>query len=154
MIFYLDLRRPSTWSSMQFSTRFHLKIARNQVDNEQKLENNSQHGCKVTAIVLYNPNNDLASQAAFDARLQLFLEMEAQPAITPAIQKEFDDWWMNTLKEHERQRLGELAPGVFEKHMEQKRKLSSSKMGKRYERIKLGMVRHMRGRFSRVEKGV
>lgn len=132
---------------MLFPTRFHLKIAGNQADNEQELENNSQHGFKVTAIVLYDPNNDPAAQAAFDARLQFFLEMEDQPVITPAVQKEFDDWWMKTLREHERQRFRDgLAHGVFEKHMEQKRKLSSSKIPRRYERRSLGMVMHMRGR--------
>lgn len=133
MLSHLNLLRPSTWSSMLCPTRFHLIIAGNQADNNQKLEKNSHHGGEVTAIVLYDPNNGTAAQAAFDARLQFFLEMEAQPVITPAMQKEFDDWWMRTLKEHERQRfLDDLAKDVFEKHKEQKRKLCSSKISGRH----------------------
>ena len=155
MLSYLDLLRPSTWSSMRCPTRFHLIIAGNQIDNDQELENNSHHGGKVTAIVLYDLNNDPAAQAAFDARLQFFLEMEAQTVITPAMQKAFDDWWMRTLKEHERQRfLDELAKGVFEKRKEHKRKLSSSMMGGRYWWRRLSKGMHMRERCIRVEEGV
>lgn len=155
---YLDLLDPVTWAALFCSMLFKLKIAQNQAINDQALETSSDNRGKANAIILYDPNNGLAAQAAFDARLKYFLEMEDQPFITPVIQKAFDTYWEWLVAVHQEQRfLDALAKGVFEKQQEQERRFLAFRSQKRscWRRVGLGMViSGIHPRSFRVQKGV
>ena len=158
MVSYLDLLDPANWAPLFFSKLFKLKIAQNQAVNDQALKTGSDNTGKANAIILYDPNNGPAAQAAFDARLKYSLEMEDQPFITPAMQKAFDTYWEWLVDVRQEQRfLDALAKGVLEKQQEQERRLLAfrSQKGSRWRRVGMGMVISvMHPRSFRVQKNV